>query len=427
MAKFIEGFAATLEVPAGAKDVQVFDDELPGFGIRKFRKGGKKGTPLDQPCRSGPSSFFVKFNVGKQQRRKTLGRVVKGNTKAMRVEASTILAKAHLGIDVVADAIAAAEKAAATATLGELVPKYLKAKEGEVRERSLADMTRYLTKTWKPLHDRNIDSIKRKDIAAILDDMDGKVAADRARTALSGLFGWEIERGHVEANATLNIAARSTNGARSRVLSEAELVEIWHACGNDDFGKIVKLLILTGQRRSEIGGLRWSEIPDRLRQIELPGQRVKNHRAHIVPLSDEALALLPERSEGREVLFGRSADGFLGWHAPKQALDARIAKARGRKAKPMEHWTLHDLRRTFVTHIAENGFAQPYVIEAIVNHVSGAKSSVAGVYNWATYLAEKRKALELWGAHIARLVSRPTAKPAKAKETAADGASVTAA
>jgi integrase len=93
----------------------------------------------------------------------------------------------------------------------------------------------------------------------------------------------------------------------------------------------------------------------------------------------------------------------------------------------MEHWTLHDLRRTFVTHIAENGFAQPYVIEAIVNHVSGAKSSVAGVYNWATYLAEKRKALELWGAHIARLVSRPTAKPAKAKETAADGASVTAA
>jgi hypothetical protein len=134
MAKFTEGFADKLEVPAGAKDVQVFDDELPGFGIRKFRKGGKDGTPIDEPCRSGPSSFFVKFNVGKQQRRKTLGRVVKGNTKAMRVEASTILAKAHLGIDVVADAKAAEAKAAATATFGELVPKYLEAYEDEVRE-----------------------------------------------------------------------------------------------------------------------------------------------------------------------------------------------------------------------------------------------------------------------------------------------------
>jgi len=66
LAKFTEGFADKLEVPAGTKDVQVFDDELPGFGIRKFRKGGKDGTPIDEPCRSGPSSFFVKFNVGKR-------------------------------------------------------------------------------------------------------------------------------------------------------------------------------------------------------------------------------------------------------------------------------------------------------------------------------------------------------------------------
>ena len=88
MPKFAEGFAAKLEVPAGAKDVQVFDDELPGFGIRKFA--------------TGAASYFVKYNVGSQQRRKTLGRVVKGNLKAMRLEASAILAKARLGTDVVA-------------------------------------------------------------------------------------------------------------------------------------------------------------------------------------------------------------------------------------------------------------------------------------------------------------------------------------
>src|SRR6185295_13024175 len=125
MAKFKEGFADKLEVPAGAKDVQVFDDKLGGFGIRKFK--------------SGKASYFVKFNVGTQQRRKTLGTVVKGNLEAMRLEASTILAKAHLGTDVVAVAKAAAAKSAVP-TLGELIPKYLKAREGELRDKSLGEV-----------------------------------------------------------------------------------------------------------------------------------------------------------------------------------------------------------------------------------------------------------------------------------------------
>jgi len=406
--KFKEGFVAKLVVPAGANDVQAFDDELAGFGVRKFA--------------SGAASYFVKFNVGKQQRRKTLGAVTEGNLKKMRNLASEVLAKARLGIDVVGEAIAAAEKAAAMATLGELVPIYLKAREGEVREKSFTEMTRYLKVTWKPLHDRAIDSIKRKDIAAVLDDMKAKVAADRARTVLSGLFAWAIERGHVEANPTLNIAARSTNGARSRVLSEPELIEIWYACHDDDFGCIIKLLILTGQRRSEIGGLRWSEIPERLRQIELPPPRCKNGRSmvkagvryHIVPLSAEAFALLPERSETCDTLFGRTVDGFRGWGTAKRELDARIARARAKAGKPaMPAWTLHDLRRTFVTHVAENGFAEPHVIEAIINHISGHKGGVAGVYNRAAYLPERCRALDLWGAHVARLVARPEAAKVK--------------
>jgi integrase len=236
---------------------------------------------------------------------------VKGNTKAMRVEASTILAKAHLGIDVVADAKAAEAKAAATATLGELVPKYLEAYEDEVCQKTLTETTRYLEKTWKPLHNRAIDSITRKDIVAVLDNISGKAAADRARAALSGLYAWAIERGHVEANATLNIKARS-NSSRDRTLSEPELLEVWSACRDDDFGRIVRLLILTGQRRSEIGGLSWDEVPEGERYIDLPGRRTKNGRPHIIPLSREALALLPERSETCDVVFGRTGDGFRG-------------------------------------------------------------------------------------------------------------------
>jgi hypothetical protein len=115
------------------------------------------------------------------------------------------------------------------------------------------------------------------------------------------------------------------------------------------------------------------------------------------------------RSLGRHLIFGRGAGGFGGWSKSKAELDARIAKARARavhkpKGKPMPGWTLHDLRRSFVTHISEHGFAQPHVVEAIVNHISGAKAGVAGVYNRASYLAEKRQSLELWGAHITALV-----------------------
>ena len=172
-----------------------------------------------------------------------------------------------------------------------------------------------------------------------------------------------------------------------------------------------RLLILTGQRRGEIGDLSWSEIDLDKRQIDLPAHRTKNARPHIVPLSDEALSILKGivREDGRDLVFGRGAGGFGGWGKAKTELCAQIAKARARAAhkaqgKPMAGWTLHDLRRSFVTHVSEHGLAQPHVVEAIVNHVSGYKGGVAGVYNRAAYAGEKRQALELWGAHVAALV-----------------------
>src|SRR5262249_35480575 len=167
-----------------------------------------------------------------------------------------------------------------------------------------------------------------------------------------------------------------------------------------------------------IGDLAWSEIDLAKRQIEIPGSRTKNHLPHIIPLSDEAIALLPEQSDERDLVFGVGAGGFGGGAEFKGRLAAPINEVP--KGKPIRHWTQHDLRRTFVTQLNELGgstFAQPHVIEAIVNHVSGgAKAGVAGVYNKAQYLPERRKALEWWGAHIARLVSQSEpARPAKPK------------
>jgi integrase len=391
MPKFMEGYATRLRVPAGARDVLVFDDALPGFFIRKFA--------------SGKASYGVKFNVGAQQRRLTLGAVVPGVLAERRKMAADILARARMGQDVVGDKIALAGKH--SITLGEVVPRYLAAREGELRPKSYTEARRYLERAWLPLHKHHIDAITRQNVVAIVDDLErdsGKVAADRARTALSALFGWAIDRGYLNANPTLSIRSRAQNGTRERVLSEAELASVWKACDvGDDYSHIVRLLILTGQRRAEIGGLAWPEIDFEKRHIDLPPERTKNGRAHIVPLSHEALAIVTElpHREGRNLVFGSGVSGFSGWSRAKTELDARIADKAGRK--PMAPWTLHDIRRSVVTHLHERGFTQPHVVEAIVNHISGHQGGVAGVYNKAQYLSERRQALVLWGAHLSAI------------------------
>jgi integrase len=410
--KLVEGLADRLKVPEGKRDVQVFDDDLPGFGIRKFD--------------SGRASYFVKYNVGPQQRRHTLGAVVRGNLKAMKLEASKVLAKARLGTDVVA--VKRAVKSKQSTSLGDLVARYLDDRQPKLRPRYHAEIKRQLERDWKGLHQHAVESVTRQAVITVVDDIAasrGEVAADRARTALGGLSGWVIERGYCDANPTLNVSPRAGSRARERVLSAAELVEVWRACGEDHYGRIVRLLILTGQRRREIGDLAWLEVDSDKRQIDLPAERTKNHRPHVVPLSDQALALLPKFRVGRDLAFGHRDGGFSGWSKAKGELDARIAEARmlvGIKEQ-MPSWRLHDLRRSFVTHINELGFAQPHVVEAIVNHVSGHLAGVAGVYNKAQYLAERRKALELWGDHVLALVEGRTRKvvPIKARAGAASG------
>ena len=388
MVKIVEGYAAKMRVSAGKRDVQVFDDALPGFGIRKFD--------------SGKAFFFVKYSVGHQQRKLSLGPVVQGSLAEKRKLASEILSRARIGQDVAAEKQAAtAAHAKRAATLGSVIPRYLKERQGELRKTTFADAKRYLERYWQPLHGHAIDAIQRSDVAVLIDDLatkHGKVAADRARTALSTLFSWAIDRNYLGLNPVQNFSRRSQGEARDRVLSEAELVAVWKGCRADDYGRIVRLLILTGQRKTEIGDLERAEINADKRQLELPAQRTNNRRPHVIPLSCEALVILqdmPQR-DGLHV-FGQGVGGFSGWSKAKAKLDKRLSTQ-------MAPWTVHDIRRSVVTHLNECGFAQPHVIESIVNHVSGGKGGVAGVYNKAVYLAERRKALDLWDQHVAALV-----------------------
>jgi integrase len=252
----------------------------------------------------------------------------------------------------------------------------------------------------KPLHAFPIVGVSQNDVVRLLESIarkSGGVTANRTRANLSALMGWVIRRG-IKLPAG-NVASETDKAvreqARERVLSDAELKAIWSGCLNDDYGTIIKLLVLSGCRVNEIGRLRWEEVHDE--QIILPGARTKNKRAHAIPLSEPAKAILAgiRRRPDRAHLFGRRQDtGFSGWSAAKRDLDARIK---------IEHWTVHDLRRTVATSMAELG-VQPHIIEAVLNHVSGHKGGVAGIYNRATYDKEKREALNLWAEHVTALV-----------------------
>jgi integrase len=185
---------------------------------------------------------------------------------------------------------------------------------------------------------------------------------------------------------------KDEGGSRERILSDAELAAIWKAAPNNDYGRIVKLLMLTAQRREEIGSLAWPEVDKAGKLITLTGTRTKNHRPHDVPLSDAAMTILEQAPMrvGRALVFGNGKNGYSGWSRSKEALDGSA------KVAP---WTLHDLRRSAATRMADLGVA-PHLIEAVLNHVSGHKAGVAGIYNRSTYAEEKRAALDLWASHL---------------------------
>jgi integrase len=274
--------------------------------------------------------------------------------------------------------------------------------KARVRPRSYVEIDRYLSRYLRSLHGLQLAKIDRRTIAEWLSQIEaanGKASANRARTCLSAFFAWCMREGLADANPVIG-TGRRVEASRSRVLSSNELRTVWSALTDDEFGAIVKLLILTGQRREEIGSLRWSEVADD--KIVLPDERTKNKREHIIPLALPAQAILEgqPRHDGREYVFGRGLGGFSGWSRCKARLDDRIAKIIGH---PLPGWVLHDIRRSVVTGMANLG-VQPHVIEAVINHISGSKAGVAGIYNRSTYEREKATALEMWSEHLSALI-----------------------
>jgi integrase len=380
---------AGLSLPAGKADVIHFDAALNGFGHRLRTSGADVRR-----------SWIVQYRRAGASRRLLLGSAEVLSAEQARAAAKTVLAKIALGEDPQGDKVS--RRTADKLTVAAVAEEFLAAKDGTTRPRTFVEVARYLRGGYfAPLHAMPIDQVTRRDVAArllVIIRENGPTTAARARATLSEFYAWAIGQGLVEHNPVIGTNRPKTPPPRDRVLSDDELAAIWSSAGDDDFGRIVRLLILLGQRRTEVGGMRWGEIDRNKAKWTIPAGRAKNARQHGVPLAPAAMDIITTtpRFVGRDYLFGPRAAGFTSWNRPKQILDAKL----GDRVGP---WRLHDLRRTFCTRLADLGVL-PHVIEAAVNHYSGHRRGVAGVYNRSSYEREVRAALAMWADHVRALV-----------------------
>jgi integrase len=371
-----------LRLKDGASEAIAFDADVPGFGVR-LRAGGSK-------------TYVFQYKLGAKQRRLTLGPVTAFDLGKARAVAKDLYARVRLGGDPAGEKAHA--KLKASETFEAVAAHYLRHQQARLRPRSYDQVQRHLNSYAKPLHRLQLEKITKRDVAACLASVrtnSGIVTGNRARATLSAFFTWAMGEGLAETNPVIG-TNRSEERSRERVLDSGELRLIWGALPENNFGAIMKLLMLTGQRAGEIAGLHWSEIHGDT--IVLSGERTKNRRPHTIPLSHAARDIIAKqhRRADRDLIFGRATGQYNGWAKSMAALNQHIAEGTQRS---LAHWTPHDLRRSFATHAAEIGI-QPHIIEAVLNHVSGHKAGVAGTYNRATYEPEKRIALDRWAAHL---------------------------
>lgn len=382
--KLTHSVVSRLTLPKGKTEIICFDEDISGFGIR-IQRGKSR-------------NWVFQYKLGAKQRRLSLGKFPAVGTAAARKTASELYAKVRLGQDPAGERDT--NRARAVETFEAVQKRYLIDQRDRLKPRSYAEVERYLTTHCQSLQGLSFAKLEQRTIAGRLGEIkqtSGSVTANRVRSTLSALYSWAMGEGLTDLNPVL-ATKKNDETARDRVLSDKELRSIWNALPPGDYASIVKLLILTGQRRSEIGGLRWSEIDFEKKIIRLPAGRTKNGRAHQVPMSAAVQSILEaqERQEDRDFVFGRGQGGFSGFGTGKLLLDGLLPKN-------MPAWTVHDLRRSAATGMAEIGI-QPHIIEAVINHVSGHKGGVAGIYNRAGYEAEKATALARWAEHVAAIV-----------------------
>ena len=348
----------------------LWDTALTGFGIRRQRRH---------------VFYLLRYRLNGKQRFHSIGRHGTFTPDTARTEAKRLLGLVASKVDPASERIRSGE------TFGAELARYLERKRGVLRPRSMIEIERYLSVQCKSLHSLSLTGIDRRAIALTLAEIEqasGPVARNRARTSLSAMFAWAIREGLAENNPVTGTGKAIESNGRDRVLSKAELTAVLQALGSDPFSDIIRLLILTGQRRNEIGGLLWSEVDFNRDLIVFSADRVKNGRQHELPISSQVRAILDRQPRRNEWAWGCQ---WTSWSEPKAKLDRRL--------NGIARWTIHDLRRSAATHLGELG-CLPHVIEQILNHQSGHRAGVAGIYQRSKYSGQVRAALQTYADYI---------------------------
>ncbi|TAY91869.1 tyrosine-type recombinase/integrase [Rhizobium ruizarguesonis] len=397
----------------------------PGSARREIADGGLPGLYLVvQP--SGSMSWAIRYRFGGRPRKMTVGNYPLFGLAKARELAGAALRSVAEGKDPGAVKLseAAARSNPSNLVVGQLdqfLTRYVKQRNRESTARETERFVNlYLRKRWQH---KLLSDITKREIIDLLDEIaeSHPISANRVHAILRRFFNWCIERDVIAVSPVANVTAPGEVVSRDRTLSRDEICLVWRASEKIGwpFGPMVKLLLLTGQRRDEVASAKWSEfdLGADVPTWTIPKERAKNGKAHVVPLSTAVVQILESlpRVNGDVdfVLTTTGKTGVSGFSRSKALLDAammEIAKeeagARGEAdfEPQIAPWRLHDLRRTCASGMAE--LSQPvHVVEAVLNHKSGSIKGVAAVYNRYEYAEEKRRALVAWSRHVEQLVA----------------------
>jgi integrase len=370
--KLTDRTVAQLPSPATGR-IDVWDQTLPAFGVRISASGSR--TWIAAIRRAGTSS-----------------RITLGKHPAMQLAEARAKARAMM----TGEAAAPAPRGATFADFAERFLAHGRDRRGRpLRPATTRAYKFVLEKAAAQLHTKRITQVRRADIAEVLHEVAqerGDATAALTRSALGRFFGWLVETGVLETSpATRTPIYAATPG--TRVLEDGEIRAIWSAGGQ--LGSILRLLLLTGARRSEVGGMRWSELEGDI--WTLPAARAKNHLELKLPLPPTALVEIAHQPRilGQDTIFGRGSPvGFSDWGHTKERLDRRLG---------LRPWKIHDLRRTTRSRLHQLGVAHEVVVR-ILNHDV---SEVTRIYNKYDYLPEMRAALTRWADELMQIAAGP--------------------
>lgn len=418
---------------AGVRDQFVWDVDVSGFGLKVTPAGRKVYIYQYRIAKPGEADRTPakRYTIGKhgrltpdeaRKKAKELAALVEEGIDPFEKRAAEVAAKEEAGR--LAKEQARLDSELAFDTMADLwLDHYENEKDRRPSSVRLAKLV--ITNHLKPrLGTKPMPHIDRADLQPIIDAIPVKQRGMRRAVYAyaSVLFGWAAKRGDINGNPLVQMAKPEAPKARDRVLSDAELATIWKATEGlgDPFAPFFRLLILTGQRRSEVAAINWGEIDRSTATWTVPADRAKNGVAHIVPLSPQSVAELARLAKfataTRDSKSAVSEDwprtGFVltttgktpisGITKAKNALDAKAQELNDDNA--VDAWRIHDLRRTLATGFQRLG-VRFEVTEAVLNHVSGAKGGIAGIYQRHDWKEEKRSALDAWARHVALITT----------------------